>query len=457
MRINPAISSRPRINALRVFLRYVAVFVCITLFGLLLLYAAGRVPQQKVRKGLLQSRPVLEEMYGGFHDGINPSILGFSRSNYWLDPDTEGKILQLSYQMDTEANPVNVLLNPMYTGDETFLQTVEDGQTDYADEDTTYYVRYWMGFRAFVRPLLSICDYLDIRQLFIWIVGLLCLGAALTLQKHVNWFAAMLFGICFLGAGGITISISIHYSMCFILAFAGIIAMPLTTREDRLLSGPMLLFILGALTQYFDFYSAPLVTCILPTVTHLLISQKKGGLQTPATSLARMGQCLLAWLAAYLGMWLCKLTLTQLFTNQPAFSSALKAVRFWMIHDATTPTYFHAKNALLMCGKSLLSYELIAFSIVAAGIWLILFCKNPAKRAGFLRSICYLVLGALPVLWIIMTTRPSITHFYFQYRTLSGTIMALGGFAVCSVLRTDANGALSQKPAITNDKTDKGA
>lgn len=53
-------------------------------------------------------------------------------------------------------------------------------------ENETNYVRYWMGFRMFVRPLLLIGSYYDIRKIVAITFFVLLFAALIGITKRVK-------------------------------------------------------------------------------------------------------------------------------------------------------------------------------------------------------------------------------------------------------------------------------
>lgn len=144
----------------RTIATYALLALVITCLALLLQFLAGLVPQQAVRTHLKESMPQL------ISEGVSPGVLYDGHPRSKLDHYSENYILTYSYYMDTRTDPAAVLTNPgrstLPPSEELFLQT-ERLLNETLPPDT-HYVRYWMGFRMYVRPLLAMMNYMDIRQ-----------------------------------------------------------------------------------------------------------------------------------------------------------------------------------------------------------------------------------------------------------------------------------------------------
>ena len=238
--------------------------------------------------------------------------------------------------MDTLASPASIFENPgwqsfesSYTDGSIFSEIQQAVQNN--EQPNFYYSRYWMGFRAIVRPMLAIMDYTDARQCIQWAFYLLLGAVILQLyRKTGSFWIALGFMFAVSQMNPVVISASYQYATCFFIAFIGmllVLALPF-----KKLSAAILFFIIGATTQYFDFYTVPILTFGLPMLALLLRYQHEPERDFHFSSTARIVlHCFAAWFVAYICMWLAKLTLTTLFTSQNAFMDAFDRVKMGLV------------------------------------------------------------------------------------------------------------------------------
>ena len=290
----------PRKKGLSTPGRYALVFAALMAAFFLLLYLAGLVPQRLVFENLKASAAQFhEESRQPSAYGCYPQLLYHGEGSYQLDNGSELRILHQSLYLDTRADPASVLENPYWAAEESDGPLEDLRQLSRMEEPPApndRYSRYLMGFRAVVRPLLALFPYPEIRRIVMWTVLLLFALVTAGFAKRMGLRMALLFAGCFLTANPVMIVSSLQFSCCFVLAFAAMAAVLfLRTSQERV---PLLLFITGALTQYFDFYTTPVLTLVLPAGTALLLLQQEGRLQRPKQALIFLGRCLLAWAAA---------------------------------------------------------------------------------------------------------------------------------------------------------------
>lgn len=407
---------------MRVFIRYIAAFLIILVAACALLYAAGLVPQTALKQHMLETMDQLAL------EGVNPGVLYAGHPRSSLDNYSESRILMHSYYMDTASSPAAILENPGwepadFDKDTLFSDMRAAVQAD-ASSNLTY-TRYWMGFRAVVRPLMLIMNYMDMRQLIQWTFLLLFGAVTLQLYRRTKSFWISLgFVFAISQLNPVVISGCFQFSTCFLLALIGMLV-SLTSRF-RTYSAQMLFFVLGAATQYFDFYTAPILTFGLPMLALLLRNQYDPAGDFRLKKTARLVlTAFAAWLIAYLAMWLAKLAITAAVTNENAFAEAFDRVRAWLFEpSAGGEGAGLIPLALFYCAINLVDLvPLVLEGALLIGYAVYIVRKRPEKRV-WREQLVYLLVALLPLIWIAATAKPSYDHMYFQYRGLGVTLYA---------------------------------
>jgi len=185
----------------------------------------------------------------------------------------------------------------------------------------------------------------------------------------------------------------------------------------------MLFLVLGAVTQFFDFYTYPLITFAFPMIV-LLSAKFAGQAQFSAKDSYRvLIRGFAAWIFAYVGIWGLKLLATALLTNLDVFSAAARVLQS-SLGVASDPASIPA--TLLACVKNILSPEVAVTLVIVLGIGIVRFIHNPNRASCLKESWVFLVIGALSLVWIVLAKR-TIEHVHFQYRTLG--VLLMGGMA----------------------------
>jgi len=402
------------------FSRYVITFLLLVAFCVGLLFACGLAPQDRVEANYLLSLDEIEPEWS------NTNVLRQKWGSYALDDWTEVIILSLSTYMDVRSAPDSVLKNSYPLEDEFTFADARNTVKNHEKADV-FYPRYWHGFRTYVRALLSVMDYGTMRTLIMWTFFLLMGLCTLMLgfQTRSAW-PPMLFVAAILFINPVVVSALFQFSGCFIVAFIGILFVPMLLKKPE--RATMLFMILGMATQFIDFYTAPLVTFGLPMLCWLIcLCYVKPGMR--AKEMLRMTLKYAAvWFAAYFAMWISKLILSSVFTDQNAFGTAWEALATHI--GVTKPEgseQLYDKGVVLIAAfKHLFDWPML---FIAAGVAVFAGGYMLFSRTGkhsYMRALVMLAISFFPILWTLAATEPMYKCMHFQYRILAVTM--LGGF-----------------------------
>ena len=405
-------------KVLRSCMKYLALLVAVSLLALFLEYLAGLVPQDKVRENLLASMDQLKS------EGLAPGVLYDGHPRSKLDNLSENYILTYSYYMDTRTDGASVLTNPgrqiqdPYT--ELFDQTDALLKTELPPD--TNYVRYWLGFRMYVRPMLAIMNYMDARQCIQWGFFLLLGAVTILLYRQTKSFLLTLaFPAAVSQLNPLVVASCFQYSACFYVAFLGMLLTPVVRGKRFTL--PMLFLTLGMATQIFDFYTAPLLTFGLPML--MLLLNTDIAVQSAGARWKLAGACLLGWFLGYVGAWMMKLLLTTLFTPINGFADGLTRLAFWLRPGESGVEPLLAVKAVFYNFINIVDLVPLVIEGLLLILYLVRICIKKPGKAIFSGNLIFLAVALLPVLWFMAAAKPSYEQFYFQYRILG--VFLFGG------------------------------
>ena len=402
------------------FFRYVITFLLLVAFAVGLLFACGLVPQEQVEKNYLLSMEELKPEWQNFN------IIRQKWGSYSLDSWTEVIILSLSTYMDVRSSPDSVLKNSYPLEDDfTFSDAVNTVKNH--EKADVFYPRYWHGFRTYVRALLSVMDYGTMRTLIMWTFFLLMGLCTLMLgfQTRSVW-PPMLFVAAILFINPVIVSALFQYSGCFIVAFIGILFVPMLLKKPE--RAPMLFMILGMTTQFIDFYTAPLVTFGLPMLSWLIcLSYSKPEMRAKEMLWLTLKSAA-TWFAAYFFMWIAKLALSSIFTDQDAFGTAWEALatHIGVTKPAGTEALYDKVGVLIAAFKHLFDWPMLFISAGVAVIAVIKMAVSRTDKHSYARALVMLFIAFFPIFWTLVATEPMYKCMHFQYRILAVTM--LGGF-----------------------------
>lgn len=413
-------------------LRYVLALILSVAVGMGLLLLSTFLPQGTIDENVYESAEIMRQK-----EGIYPLLADFTFSGQ-LDNHTDAIILAQSKAM---SSPKEILTNPMYQLAEDDPETenpVEDLYAYVQAEDpqpTSFYVRYWMGFRAVMRLVLSFVNLYQLRRYLATLVLGLAVAVTCSIARHVSEKAAFLFGISFVFVRPYIVAMSPQFSCCFIIAFAAMLLMPRLSRKPE--CHGMVFFLLGIITMFFDFYTTPLITFGLPFVYLYLL---RG--DASSRKLTTLLKYFLLWGAGYLSMWFAKMLLTTLFTDVNGLENGLVSMLYRLgIRKEEKYTYqysiFHSLRAIWFSlyadeeGKKILILVL-ACGVLGLGALLL---KRKPKLSQLLEHRNLIAVAALPVIWMLAAPQPFNIHHWFQYRSIAVSFFSFGVYCLLTLAK----------------------
>ena len=415
-------------KVLNTSVHYFLLLMLLTFIGCALLYLAGLdlpsgVLQERIDYKIeLSSELMMSETDYPTSFSIRKPI-GTMESTV-LDNYTESIMLNSSKYMNTLRDPLSILSNPRY------ITGQEIGALDLAmsvgEEANTVYHRYWQGFRIFLRPLLWVMDYASIRELLRYVMLALFALTALDLYRQAGMQIAIPFILSIAFIAFAIVSTQVHYAICFAIMMLAMLVLPRWKR-----SLPEWFFIVGVMTQYFDFYTVPCISLGMPLVYLLYMDAGKMDSPKPAK---RLITCSGAWLSGYLGIWLIKLILSTLLVDPSAITQMIGQITMWTgINPAERMakiTHLDAVKVLFTTSLSKAHIIVMAFLAVFA-----LFCFIRARRSALQVKPVWSCL--LPIAWVIIAYKATVWHTCFQYRSVCIIFFSLFCFAASLMVPAD--------------------
>ena len=402
-------------KALLLVLALIIIFV----LGEAALFFTGLLPQEPIRSSIEESLVQMESEY-------EKQFVLYDKSRNTIGNFTDCLILNLSYYSDTSSDPLSILSNPRYRdkGESTVSDLTKLVSGEPANSN---YLHYCMGFRIWMRPLLSVFNYMQIRSIFgsvLWMLFALSVLTVHRLTKH-GFFSA-LYALCFVALNPTGISGTLSYMVCFLIGFLGVIVLPyiVQRRKDKPIILPLFFLTLGAVTQFFDFYTNPLITFAFPMMVLLFSLLSGPDSITTKESFRILFSGLIAWASAYVGIWLMKLLATALLTGLDVVTTTMETVRA-SIGIATESSGIGA--TLAACAKNIASPEILVALGIVCVVGVVRLIRNPDRKTDLKQSWIFLIIGALSLVWILFAKR-TMEHVHFQYRTLGVLLLGVLAF-----------------------------
>lgn len=303
------------------------------------------------------------------------------------------------------------------------------------------YSRYWHGYQIFLRPLLMVANYEEIRYVNMIALGVLALVTILSLQRRAGTIVAgSLFGALLLTGDGI-VPLSLQYSnMTYLALFAALAASAVAARRDLERLDLEFFLVLGAVTAFFDLLTTPALPLGVALVVILEMRRARKG-HTARRGLILTARALAAWGAGYILSWGTKWLLAAAILRQSIAQEILGVVEFRTGLDGggfqfgsaiKTNIFAILRPALIadMLSHGAASVALVvALAAVALAAFLALRPRLRSRRQ-LLTGLPVLVVACLPYVWYLALNQHSALHSYITYRLQAVTLFAVSCFVL---------------------------
>ena len=326
--------------------------------------------------------------------------------------DYEGPLVQralLCMRADSGAGNPYFSLYPIYGGKQ------EAPAVQYVD-----YARYWHGYLTWLKPLLSIFRYDQIRIIYRAVQLLLIMGVIfLMLRRGLCWYLLPFLLSVLLLSPSLIVQ-SLHFSsVCMVALAAMLLLLALTDWLKKGFRLPLFFACVGCAASYVDLLTAPLITLGFP-LTLLLCLRWRDGVRVHAREFLTLCLC---WAAGYGGMWAAKWVLTALLMDPSIFLNAIDAIinRSSMLDESGAA--FNYVDMLARNLRYIKDSPLLYAVFVLDALYLALaFVRRPSGSA-VRGAVLFLAAALLPFVWYLFAGNHSYIHSFFTYRALGVTLL----------------------------------
>jgi hypothetical protein len=303
-----------------------------------------------------------------------------------------------------------------------------------------FYEYYWHGWLIIIKPLLTYFDLVQIQQLFLIAMFALAGYACFEISRWGKSYAVSL-GFALFLVGFWRTAVSLPNSFAFYIALLGCIVVSQHERRS-IASGdsPNLLwlgicfFVLGALTNYFDFLDTPPITLGLPLLV-LLIARRPNlkDMRWRDLVLLVAATCV-SWTLGYGLLFASKWILGTIVTGDHVLTDAINE----FIYRSGTTTWavegglsFSRADVIARNIDTLLPTWVYAPLAVLLIAYVVILRRKGMQGLSLQFMVCVLVVSAIPFAWFCIASNHSYVHYWFTYRdlivTCFGIFLLLGG------------------------------
>ncbi|MDT3755041.1 hypothetical protein ROT99_22195 [Citrobacter freundii complex sp. 2023EL-00966] len=285
--------------------------------------------------------------------------------------------------------------------------------------DMKGYARYWHGYSVFLRPMLSLFPYEDIRFFYSVLTLVLLCTTFYFITYNSGFFAAISFAISMIFIHIEIFGLSMQFSNIFIITMIFMIIFSSKPKEfwsnpTRL---PIYFFLIGSVVNFIDLLTSPVVSLTLPLILSIIYMSNHNTNRQLDYILTSI-KCSISWGIGYASTWIAKWLIASVILSKNVPLDALNQMIFRVAGDQQYPTDrldMLKLNFLTMFTTEYFIYILIGISLLSLfilkrsfGIWLSLF-----------------MMSVTPYVWYLLLANHSQIHYFFTYRSQVGTLFAM--------------------------------
>ena len=342
-----------------------------------------------------------------------------------MDNFTDVLMINIAASVDS-SNPVDAAMMNYFHADVVDVDNIAHQTEEIALNQKEHllkasYTRYWHGYQIFLRPLLTVLNYSQIRIMNYILFSLLLFICTRLIYKNIGISVAVFFVLSLLLINFPIVPLSMQFSTVFYIAFVAIIFI---FKKNHILKKQenawCCFFIIGAVTSYLDFLTAPLITLGLPLICYQLFYQdNKKFLTTIKLSVL--------WGLGYALLWMSKWIVAYLLTGINSYEDIMRFAEVRISNEykgmeMTIPNIFgfiletaHTMNLTWML------YAIMVFIIGFSVIYFALLLKN--KKIFWEYAWLLLIASSVPA-WYLILRNHSIQHGWFTWRALLVSLLA---------------------------------
>ena len=291
------------------------------------------------------------------------------------------------------------------------------------------YSRYWHGYQVVLRPLLRFFEYQHIRHItMITFFLLLCVSFS-TIHKRMGMQTALCYLLSLCPLYLTIVSISLQFMSVFVVMFIAIIYLMTFYKTNWLKDITLFFMLIGMITNFVDFLTAPLLTLGIPLALFLSLELQTG--ISPLRSFFKKEiSCIISWFLGYGLCWASKWVIASLFLEQNIILDALNSIALRTMGNETEPAprleMLKMNFTNMFYSQGIKIAAVYIFIIFVFLILSILFHKKQSLKTATQNIVFpFLVLAILPYVWFLVLANHSHVHDWFTYRIQAITLFSL--------------------------------
>ena len=396
--------------------KILAVPLLLLVFGIVgyfLLAGVYLLPTDRMEKNMRESVDIF------YAEDNYPQFMEYKNSQ--LDNYTDG-IMLLTASNPNHDNIWKAAINAeRYRTSDTPVETILDVYGEGMENpDSTYYARYWHGYLIFLKPLLMLFGYGQIREIMMFAqLGLFAVLLVLLAKKDIKLTIPLFLMWIFLNP--VATMMSLQFNTVLLITLLSMIAIIFIDDkyEIKNLYTWMIFFMaIGVLTSYFDLLTYPLLTLGAPLALWLVLNLSNRFLE----NIKNMAHISIFWGIGYGVMWALKWVIGSIITGENVIGDAVEQVayRTSSVVEDSVVTISKLAHELQYSARQ---YTWM-LALMLLGVYFVYRLIRTRKiDVNMLISFC--VIAVFPIAWYLAMRNHSYGHHWFTYRELAISIYAM--------------------------------
>ena len=418
-------------------LKYIITYLILILLFVILLTISSSFPSNWIKENVAESASSLDSESNYKKVGVIYKNAIISFDNY-----TDALMLNMAYSIDSTTPFYSALVArrnyiPNVT-DEVMGENVGElrHSSEYEENnqvgelldtvngknlESFEYGRYWHGHLAIIRLLLILFNINTIRIIFIILFVLLAVIFLYLVFKKFNLITAIIFFIGLTYVEYFYIGFSLQGSFVFFIMMISLIV--ILKRYDKIKSFPFVFFIIGMVTNFFDFLTVPILSLGVPMLLYFLLKNEEQELSIKEYIL-KIASLSIAWGMGYALSWFAKWALLDLIYHKNIFDIVFNQINYRTVGEGDISFFEVIKlNYRYVIGGTIILLLAIYIYTMTK-----LLSNYKLKIELNKKAVPFLIIAFIPFIWYFVLQSHSYFHSYFTYRNL---VLTLIGIPVC--------------------------
>lgn len=294
--------------------------------------------------------------------------------------------------------------------------------------DIDGYASYWHGYQIFLRPLLTVFSYYQIRYIYMFIFFILLCITFSVMHKKAGLPTALAFLAAMISLYIILVAVSLQFISVFIIMFIACLYLLNSSQKSDIFHITLTFMIIGMTTSFFDLLTAPLLTWGIPLLLCLFLKMQHSGKESWLEYVKTAFWCSVSWVSGYGLCWLSKWVISSVVLKENIMKEALDSILFRTMGDEeysiNRPETIKDNFEYLFKSQGNRIFIFWIAAIIILAILLFFFHKAESKRLMG-HAWLFLPISLFPYVWYFVLSNHSGIHSWFTYRIQAITIFGI--------------------------------